>query len=48
MHDLITDLIHECTTEYAMVNRYQVCTGNMNMKLNKVKENCYLELDLNW
>ncbi len=41
-------LIHECMTEYEMVNRYQVYTGNMNVKLNKIKENCYLELDLNW
>ena len=41
-------LIHEYMTEYEMVNRYQVYTGNMNMKLNKIKENYYLELDLNW
>ena len=41
-------LIHECITEYEMVNRYQVYTRNMNIKLNKIKENYYLELDLNW
>ncbi|PHU02778.1 hypothetical protein BC332_28029 [Capsicum chinense] len=41
-------LTHECMTEYEMVNRYQVYTGNMNVKLNKIKEKYYLELDMNW
>ena len=35
-------------TEYKMVNRYQFYTRNINVKLNKIKENYYLELDLNW
>ena len=48
MHDLLIKLIHECMTEYEKVNRYQVYTRNMNVKLNKIKENYYLELDLNW
>ena len=45
MHGQLT---HECMTEYETVNKYQVYTGNLNVKLNKIKENCYLELDLNW
>ena len=45
---MLGQLTHECMTEYEMVNKYQVYTRNMNVKINKIKENYYLELDLNW
>ncbi|KAF3683774.1 hypothetical protein FXO37_01673 [Capsicum annuum] len=42
---LLSDLVFD---NMIGVARYQVYTGNMNVKLNKIKENYYLELDLNW